>query len=959
MDAGDHSNAAPSESRRNGHPGDGERRTELGSWYTDFEPDETRWSQVAREMFGVAADDDTFEHDDVVTAVTPRHRDVVERKRRALFAGEPFDIEYQIEVDGSPRWIRERAEIRRNEAGNPVEAFGVLEDVTDQREHERDLELFRTLVDNATDGIFVIDSYTSAILDVNETACHMLGYDKNELVGMSVPDFNPAFSVERWTEFAASVRENGTRKIESEHRREDGTTFPVEIRISHVSLDQEYHVATVRDITERRERERELAASRKRYRTFIEAAPDPIFVADADTGELVEANAAAAELRNQPRQEIVGLHQSALHPNDDADRYRQLFENHIDYPNTITEFEDGTPLYLTTVDGERIPVAISTSTVTLDERTLIHGIFRDISERRRYETALAGINTAARELLEAETDAEIAQIVVDSTATVLDASGSGICLSDEHSGELVPTAYSERLSEILDDVPSFSPGEGIAWRVFTEQEQAHFDDVRTTDDVYNAGTPIRSEILVPLGEHGVFLVGDTSVGAFDATDEEIAETLASTAVAALNRADRTQRLRERERESKVQAERLERVNQLNEEIRTIMQALIQAQSVNAVTQQVCESLASLDRFTYAWIGRPDPARTEMRVSADAGAQHHYLDAISRDCGDGNSLPSVRAAREQTTVTEPRIAAEPHTGEWRDAALKHGFQSVISVPLVYRDFLYGVMTVYSDRAGAFDERTSEVLTKLGELLAYALNKSEQQNALLGDRRVDLTFTLTDATDIVVELADRLSTELHVQNIIARSEQRYLLHFVAEDVETDDVQAVADELTSIAELRMIDETDQLLYEAVVVGDCLVTTLATVGANVHSVVVSSSQVRVQATLPEGREKQTLVRRLTDRYPELDVAIQRSIESPQATWWMQLLETALTDRQLDILKTAYYSGYFDKKRKRTGGDIADSLGISQPAFSTQIRAAQLNLLSEVFADGSGGDVTADGQNR
>jgi len=917
---------------------------ELGSWYTDLERDETDWSQMAREIFGVSTANTSFGHEDVPALVASQHEDIVKQKRNPVSEGKPFDIEYQIEVDGTTKWIHERAELKRDDSGDQVAVIGVLQDVTDHKERQQDFELFRALVDNASDGIFVINSHTSDIIDVNETACQLLGYDQEELLALSVPDINPAFSMEKWNEFAATVRENGTEVIEGEHQRKDGSTFPVEIRVSHVSLGQEYHVATVHDITERKEREQQLKAARKRYQTLITDAPVPIFVADADTGELVEANAAAVDLRKQPRDEIVGLHQMALHPDEGAKRYQELFKRHVQQPKTIKEFEDGTPVSLTTVDGDRVPVAISTSTVSLGDQTLIHGIFRDISEQRRYENALTGINTAAQDLLQAETDAKIAQILVDATADVLDASGSGVCLYDDHAGELVPTAYSERLDGILDNIPRFSPGNSIAWRVFIDQEQAQFDDVRTAEDVYNAGTPIKSELLIPLGGHGVFIIGDTSAGAFDDMTEEIAKTLASTAKAAFDRAERTQTLREQERESRAQAERLERVNQLNDEIRMITQALIQAQSHDAIIQHVCDSLTSLNRFTYAWIGKPDTVANEICASAEAGSSQHYLDTVSLDLEASNTLPSVRAARERTTVTESRIAAAPHQMAWRDTALRHEFQSVISVPLIYDGFLYGIMTIYSEQSDAFDDRTESVLTELGELVGYALNTSDQRNALLGRGTVNVTFDLTGATDLFIKLADHISADIRIENITPRSEEKYLVHFVCGEAEYEQVQTVADDLLSIDELRVISETDQTMYEAVIIRDCLVTTLATVGANIRSVVTTGTHCRVTASLPEGRDHQALVQQLKNKYPDLDVVVHKYSTSTPSHSPMRLLDDALTERQRDILATAYYSGYFDQQRKRTGTEIADLLGISQPAFSTQLRAAQRNLLSPIF---------------
>lgn len=706
-------------------------------------------------------------------------------------------------------------------------------------------------------------------------------------------------------------------------------------------------VGILQDVTDSKEREQRLKATHKRYRTLIDAAPDPIFVANAETGRIVEANAAAAELRQQPRDEIIGLQQTALHPEDESDRYRNKFAQYVEQPGTFKEFADGTPACLTTVDGERIPVAISTATVSIDDRTLIHGIFRDISEQHRYENALNGINTAARDLLHAETDSEIAQIVVDVATDVLKVAGSSVYLYDDHAGELFPAASSDSIEEILGEIPRISPGDSILWRVFADKEQAQFDDARSTDGVYRPGTPVRSELLVPLGEHGVFLVCDTESGVFDDFTEEIAETLATTAEAALDRAKRAQTLREQERKSQLQAQRLDRVNQLNEEIRTVMQALMRTHSREAITQQLCDSLVSLDRFTYAWIGEPDTATDEIEIAAQAGSTQQYLETVSLDSETDNTLPAVRAARERKTISDPQIAANPHQGTWRDAALVHEFRSVISVPLIYDDFLYGVMSIYSTQSEVFDDTTRSVLTELGELVGYAFNAVDQRKALLGGRAVDVTFDLTDSQSVFAELAGRLADEIQVKNITPRPEDAHLIHFLCED-DTERVKTVAEDVLSITEFRVLSEIDPAVYEVIVIDDCLATTLATVGANIRSAIASKNHCRITASLSESQERQAVIKHLENEYPDINVSIREHSRSPQSVSQTQLIEESLTDRQRNILATAYYSGFFDQQRKRTGVEIADSLDISQPAFSTQLRAAQRSLLTVIFENQS-----------
>lgn len=294
--------------------------------------------------------------------------------------------------------------------------------------------------------------------------------------------------------------------------------------------------------------------------------------------------------------------------------------------------------------------------------------------------------------------------------------------------------------------------------------------------------------------------------------------------------------------------------------------------------------------------------------------------------------------------DPQIAAAPHQADWKNAALRHDFRSVVSVPLVYDGFLYGVLTIYSSQPEDFNDTTRSVLAELGELIGYVLNATDQRHALLGGKAIDVTLDLSTGTDPFVELAVRLAAEFQVENITPRSGDAYLVQFVSSGVAPDRVQSVTDDLPSMTDYRTISDGDPAVHEVSLIGDCLATTLGNVGANIRSIVVSENHCRITMSIPEGRDRQTLVRHLKDEYPDIDLTIKQYSTSLPSVSRTGLLEDALTDRQRDILETAYYSGFFDQHRKRTGTQIADSLDISQPAFSTQLRAAQRNLLAAVF---------------
>jgi PAS fold. len=108
--------------------------------------------------------------------------------------------------------------------------------------------------------------------------------------------------------------------------------------------------------------------------------PEPILLADVSTGEIVDANEAAASLLDRSREELVGAHQSDLHPKDAESQYRQLFARHADTEGTKRTLPDGSQIQVLTGDGEQVPVEINAKRHQIDDREVMVGVFRDISE---------------------------------------------------------------------------------------------------------------------------------------------------------------------------------------------------------------------------------------------------------------------------------------------------------------------------------------------------------------------------------------------------------------------------------------------------------------------------------------------------------------------------------------------------------------------------------------------------
>jgi PAS domain S-box-containing protein len=128
--------------------------------------------------------------------------------------------------------VHSQGDVTWDETGRPLRQFGVLQDITELRQAERELRAsearFRTFVDHATDAFFLLDDQLT-VLDVNGQAADSLGYSRDELIGMH-PRIrcrsDEAAAIERIRQRVAT----GERlTFETRHRRKTGGVL-VEIR---------------------------------------------------------------------------------------------------------------------------------------------------------------------------------------------------------------------------------------------------------------------------------------------------------------------------------------------------------------------------------------------------------------------------------------------------------------------------------------------------------------------------------------------------------------------------------------------------------------------------------------------------------------------------------------------------------------------------------------------------------
>jgi PAS domain S-box-containing protein len=183
-------------------------------------------------------------------------------------------------------------------------------------------ELFRALLNQSNDAIEVVEPETLRILDVNEKACHDLGYSRQELLSLRILDIDPFVDESRRSKVQDELCKSGFTVMETRHRRKDGSVFPVEVSIKRVVLDRPYVVTVARDITQRKRAEEALRASEMRYRRIVETTNEGVWLVNSEFCTSY-VNHQMAEMLGYEPEEMVGRGIFEFYFSEDIERKKQ------------------------------------------------------------------------------------------------------------------------------------------------------------------------------------------------------------------------------------------------------------------------------------------------------------------------------------------------------------------------------------------------------------------------------------------------------------------------------------------------------------------------------------------------------------------------------------------------------------------------------------------------------------
>jgi PAS domain S-box-containing protein len=270
----------------------------IGSWKFDNKTQMPVWSENMYHIFGLNPENGPLDYPDHKKIIYPDDWEEFDNAvQLASGTGNGYKLNIRIRrPNGEIRWIITESETKKDSDGNVVELFGVCQDITERKLLEDELRRrearYRTILQTALDGFWVTDLHGN-FLDINESYSQLIGYNRNELLNMSITDVEALEKKTETKQHIQRVIEKGSDRFESKHRCKNGKVIDLEISVNYLPTEARLFVF-LHNITERNLGKAALQESEERYRQLVEGSPDAIAV--HLNGKIVFVNSVALRL---------------------------------------------------------------------------------------------------------------------------------------------------------------------------------------------------------------------------------------------------------------------------------------------------------------------------------------------------------------------------------------------------------------------------------------------------------------------------------------------------------------------------------------------------------------------------------------------------------------------------------------------------------------------------------------
>lgn len=461
--------------------------------------------------------------------------------------GTPFDLEVPMHADTDDgRWVHIRGKARKR-YDDTIRLIGTLQDITERHEMEERIReqerLLRSITDNVSDGIYRF-APNEGLVYANEAFAQMFGYDSvAEVLALTPQELHAHSQAEAALLRAGNASSSDTHEVV--FRRRDESTFTGLLSgtvVTDETGEVEYVDGVVTNITDLKDRERQLQRERDRFETLFDNLPTPVV-----QGVLVDGGAEVQTV-NREFEDVFGHTAEAVEGermctvigrNGDSEKMKEVIQRAFNNGTLHLEVERSTP------DGIRDFQLHFAARHRDGQRTEGYAMFVDITERKERERALRereqkteALYTATEGLLRAEDKESVAERIQDVLRNTFDYPLNSVRLAEDEM-PVPQRAHASDRSTVSNHLETDNDPRAEIARAYRSGETVVARDLRNVNLPVDRGD-LRTAAFLPIAGHGLVSIGSERVDAIQDFDVRLLEILSTHASVVLDRIDREQ-----------------------------------------------------------------------------------------------------------------------------------------------------------------------------------------------------------------------------------------------------------------------------------------------------------------------------------------------------------------------------------------------------------------------------------
>ncbi|RQG91329.1 PAS domain S-box protein [Natrarchaeobius halalkaliphilus] len=401
----------------------------------------------------------------------------------------------------------------------------------------------------------------------------------------------------------------------------------------------------------------------------------------------------------------------------------------------------------------------------------------------------------------------------------------------------------------------------------------------------------------------------------------------------------------RERELRSRQAQLETLNRINAVVRQVIETLVDAPGRDAIERGVCDQLVESELYCGSWIAEWT-GNDELAYRTGSGGATEYL-SCARETTSSSDCPFRRAARTGEIQTINRILErEPFPHPLQGAAREDGIRAAIAVPITHNETTYGVLSVLSGRADAFSDSEQTSFDLLGETIGFTIMAIKNRQLLFADSVVELEFRINGGETFSFDISREYGCSCTLEWAGTTTGGRTYQFVTIDGIDGETALEAANEHESVEECQLVQDGTEGCTLELRLRDSGVRTLTNHGVTIRDVVVESDVGTCLIEVPQSANVREISNALGRVYDQTELVARRDVDRPVRTAAERhdRILDELTERQLTTLRLAYYGGFFDWPRERTGEEIASSMNISPPTMHQHLRKGLKTILGEFF---------------